>query len=68
MPVNTRFPRPLIEKIDAFARQESKATGFPINRSQALRRLVEIGLDTQTPRGEPKKPTATFDPVVMTLV
>jgi len=54
--VHFRFPAPLIERIDVFAREESSRTGYHVTRSQALRRLVEIALTTQTPRPAPERP------------
>ena len=47
-----------IDKLDRYAREQSKTTGFPITRSQALRRLVEIGLDSRDPRGDKAPPSA----------
>jgi hypothetical protein len=61
--INVRFPRPLIERIDRYAREQSKFSGFIINRSQALRRLCEIGLDALEPQAEPKALTWQPEPI-----
>jgi len=43
--VHFRFPRPLTERLKRAAASESKRIGYPVNRSQLVRKLLEAGLD-----------------------
>ena len=55
--IHFRFPQPLIDKLDQFARDETTRTGYHVNRTQALRKLVELGLEAgrSAPAGSKSK-------------
>jgi hypothetical protein len=49
-----RIPAPLLERIDAFARQlQSELPGSEVTRSEAIRILVTRALDSVNPPGPP---------------
>ena len=71
MPMNVRIPRPLVERVDDYARQRNRETGLTVTRSEAVRVLLTDALDragrtapgtskpkarTRTPRPAPEAP------------
>ena len=43
--LHIRLPRPTIERLDSFARTLNRTTGINVTRSEAVRVLINEGLD-----------------------
>jgi len=54
--LHIRLPRAVIEALDTVALEESKATGFDVNRSMVVRKLLENSLQNRPQRPSKKPP------------
>jgi hypothetical protein len=45
--INFRAPKALVDAIDELARQETKRTGLPVDRSGIIRRALETDLEAR---------------------